>query len=349
MEYVASAKDQNGSFIFKHPHNITTVDDGSFFLIDAGNVLKFNPDCSFSKTIVRRGQGPTEATHLNQLYRMADTLVVNTGFMAKLMAFDFDGSLKWEHTQKNSIKILIDDMASSESTYQIIGHNQMGNLIVMTSLSNRKKKSDENLIQCNILSLSQENQWQKKLMALSVDAYVVKTPLGYYSIPSYNVLTDFRPGNIFFVNSLRYEIKVYDIKKNEITETWSRPYNPVRIPVVDKEKYTYGGIFMVNYKGKAQQYKAPGRDSFRDIQRMFTVNGQLWVITSTVISGKGVLVDVFNNNGSLIDHFFLSFPPGLDMNLLYRINVAISGNHLYIRQLDEEENYIIVKYRLIGL
>ena len=91
IKFLATAHDKAGEFIFKSPKNITAIGDGSFFVIDDFKLLKFGQDGEFLKIVVRRGEGPAEATYLTQIFKRKNDMVINTGFMNKLMVFDFKG------------------------------------------------------------------------------------------------------------------------------------------------------------------------------------------------------------------------------------------------------------------
>jgi hypothetical protein len=130
LKRITAAVDQNGPFVFQRPHNINAIDDGSFFLIDGKKVLKFNADGGFSKTIVNKGEGPGEATFLLQLYRVNDTLMVNTGMMKKLMAFDFNGTLKWEHRRKKNVKTTSKGVISLLAVMSCLSASRMRKTII---------------------------------------------------------------------------------------------------------------------------------------------------------------------------------------------------------------------------
>ncbi|MCP5053466.1 MAG: hypothetical protein GY940_40245 [bacterium] len=157
------------------------------------------------------------------------------------------------------------------------------------------------------------------------------------------------PDPVCYCNTFRYEIKCYDINQKRVESIWKRDYKPVLIPDINKGKYEFGGIVMGSNRGKAFKFKTPPRNDFPDIQRIFIVGGHIWVITSTIDSKKGVLVDIFDQKGRYSDHFYLLLPTGLNVHYLYRSPISISsdGNHLVVRERDEEDNFKVVEYRII--
>jgi hypothetical protein len=59
-------------------------------------------------------------------------------------------------------------------------------------------------------------------------------------------------------------------------------------------------------------------------------------------------VDIFDQKGRYIDNFYLSFPGDFDLHSLYSNQICINKDNLFIRETDEEDNYIIVKYKIDG-
>jgi hypothetical protein len=344
---ISLAADDNGRFVFKRPYSIIVLGDGSFFLIDNGQVLNFDREGKFSKIIVRKGQGPAEATHLTQLYQANDELYVNTGFMAKLMVFDLNGKLKREHKRGNNLKKFFKGSSFSEGTFRIIGNTKDRNLIVIVNaLAEIGTDLKENILLKPVMLLSNENVWKQKLFEIPLKASTFKTPFGKRSFPSIVIKSAADNDNIYFCNKDRFEIITYNISKKQIVSIWKRMYRPVMIPDSAKNKYKFGEGMTVNLKGKTSIYRAPPRKDFPDIQKMFVVNGNLWVFTSTVDKEKGILVDIFNQEGAYLDNFYLSFPGNMDLLYLYRNEFYLNGNHLVTRESDEDGNYKVVKYEI---
>src|SRR4030066_326691 len=52
--------DDGGQFFFRHPHSLQVADDGSIFVADADQLLKFSLEGKFQKNLNKKGQGPGE-------------------------------------------------------------------------------------------------------------------------------------------------------------------------------------------------------------------------------------------------------------------------------------------------
>jgi len=52
--------DETGGFFFKRPANFRIADDGSIFIADSDQLLRFSSDGKFIKNLLQKGQGPGE-------------------------------------------------------------------------------------------------------------------------------------------------------------------------------------------------------------------------------------------------------------------------------------------------
>jgi len=354
LKKIAVAHDEGGSFIFKRPHDILAVEDGSFFLIDNGQVLKFNAEGKFSKVIVKQGEGPGEATHLHETYGRNGDLIINTGFMNKLMVFDFDGKLKEEFKQVNIPTFSKKNITVGSTTFQILGHRKNKDFIVLYNsypdyVQKKHSKSKYTFFEKPVMLLSETNEWLKQLFDIPLKSVVLKTQLRTFLHPVLSVVYSSNERFIFFSNTERYEIKRYNISENKIDASWKRKYEPV--PMLDelKGKMEYGGVVMSGSRktGKTETHKAPEKDFLIDIKKIVVVEPYVWVMTSTIDREKGILIDVFDEKGEYLDNFYLS-PPG-DVNVFdfYREHeIHIHKGFLFTRQADEDGNPIIVKYKI---
>ena len=62
-------------FFFKNPDNIKISADGSIFLSDENEILKFTPDGRFLLNYYKSGQGPGEATSVSAFIPQADNSI----------------------------------------------------------------------------------------------------------------------------------------------------------------------------------------------------------------------------------------------------------------------------------
>ncbi|MGD2090286.1 MAG: 6-bladed beta-propeller [Candidatus Aminicenantes bacterium] len=345
IRFLAFAHDEDGKFIFKSPKNIAAIDDGSFMVIDDSKLIKFGKNGKFIKIIVRRGEGPGEATYLNQIFKRKNDLVVNTGFMSKLMIFDYNGELKVEFRVPKITSAT--GLSTAESTFRIVGYNSQNDLLVIPSMPLIKENDEENQERkYSLMRLVKNKQWEKLSLEISVKAFSFETPFGKIKLAANKIIIASNEKYIYFSNTERYEIKQYNIQRDKIESIWRRKYLPVKIPEKDIEKYEFGATFYGGKNGKTFHYKPPLPENFPDIQRIFTIDDHLWIITSTVDKIKGVLVDVFDQKGNYVDNFYLSIHHFVNANELYRNVIWVDGSSIILREIDEDSNYKIVKYSI---
>jgi len=347
LKLIGHARDESGDYIFKMPHDILPIEDGCFFLIDNTQVLKFDSSCKFLKIIVSKGVGPKDAIYLNQLYRFENKLIVNTGLMGKLIILDMDGELIGEYTRSNKVKSDQKSFEIGHSSFEIIGHTKEMDFIIIDHRKNWDKDDvKKGLSREQVFLLSQKNELKKLLFEIPIKSKFLDSSFAKYAPASCSIINTHDTEKIYFSNTENYDIKVYDISANKTEANWERAYTPVPIPDNEKKKYNYGETLIVDYHGKSKKYESYAEKNFHDIQHLFIVNDKLWVITSTIKKEKGVLIDVFDKNGRYVDHFYLDLKGKLDLHKIDEI--AILGANVYIREFDEEGNYLIAKYEMIG-
>lgn len=346
LKKVAVAHDNAGGFIFKSPHNIIGTQNGAFFLIENGQVLKFSNDGKFVKTVVKKGEGPGEASFLHQIYKSGEELIVNTGFMRKLMVFDFEGNQKAEYKESNKFIRKIGPLEYSETNFRIMANRNDGSLIVLKySIIDNPSPKSIYIKKEPVFLLSNKNEWIGKLFEIPIKCVLIKHEWGKQLLPLLSVIHASDSHYLYFSNTERYEIKKYNIDSNKIEAVWKRPYKPVLMPDELIGKLDCAGVVETgDRKGKKKIYRVPQRKDLIDIHRLFIVDSRLWVMTTTFNENKGTLFDIYNKEGEYIDNFYLSFPQGLQIYALY---LEIIDDHLFIREIDEEDNYIIVKYKII--
>lgn len=347
LNRVAMTHDREDGFIFKKPFSLSPATDGSFYIIDNGQVLKFAGDGTYLRAIVNKGQGPGEATHLTQLLVHDNKLIVNTGFMGKLMVFDLEGNLISEFSSSSAKTYQHGSLSVGQRIYRILGCRKDNRFIIMQYGSSSKKSSNSNIKPRQLILLSPGNVFLKNLMQIPLPAVQFETGLGVKRLAVMPVISGRDRKYIYFCNTERYEIKRYDMMNDKIDAVWKRKFEPVAIPGDITGKINYGESYMSGSRnGKTLELAPPSPKDYLDIQKIFVVGNRLWVVTSYVSPGKGVLVDVFNLSGQYTGNFFLSFKDNLDINLhlLFFEEMAIEANKLYLRQRNSEGNFVIGIY-----
>jgi hypothetical protein len=86
---------------------------------------------------------------------------------------------------------------------------------------------------------------------------------------------------------------------------------------------------------------------FNDIQRLFAVDGSIWVVTSTIDPAKDVLVDVVSPAGEWLDSFYLPLPKGVGIHALTRYPLTISGRNVFVAESLADGRLEAVKYEIV--
>ena len=87
-----------------------------------------------------------------------------------------------------------------------------------------------------------------------------------------------------------------------------------------------------------KKYRAPRIKFDQDIKAMFFNEGLLWIWTSTADDEKGALFDLFSQEGTFLDSFYINVT---DFGLL-----CIDGDFIYIAERDDDYLPYIVKYKI---
>lgn len=263
------------------------------------------------------------------------------------MVFDLNGELKIELSRQTRSKLSLKNSGLGESSFRILGCTKDSELVLALNIfaptENRKR---ENFLNKPVFLLSNKNQWSGKLFEISLAAIKIKTPMGNRMLQTIKIKSATSGSHIYYSSSDRYEIKCYNITERKTEGIWKREYTPIKIPNSRKQKYKFGLTMSGSKDGKPFIFRPPPRDYFPDIQRLFWINNHLWVVTSTVDIEKGVLVDLFSKSGQYSGCFYLPMPGVQDLCRLYQSQFDIKGNHLIVKETDEEENYKIVRYKI---
>jgi hypothetical protein len=89
-------KDESGEFFFKYPYQLQVAGDGSIFLADEGEFLRFTPDGKYIKNLFKKGEGPGEISSGFTYFVRGDDLFIRDGTKRRVWSTDFEGYLKRE-------------------------------------------------------------------------------------------------------------------------------------------------------------------------------------------------------------------------------------------------------------
>lgn len=314
--------DESGDFYLKRPFRLKVANDGSIFVADDGQLLKFTPDGKFVANLQKKGEGPGEFTYLAGMKVFDKHLTVVSAMPIKIIKFDLSGKL---------IKEIV--IGNKRGMRRIMGIFPGKYYFLNTKIDFGKTKSgvkDFNQV-LNRYSFDQKTTDLKTNFPLRRMVKRAETKDGGIMLQMYNIdnlCFALENENSFFIShDSAYTIKHVNLETGKVLRTFRRKYD--RVP------------FVVNPERKHVKM-----DFFSDISRMAFNNGKLWVFTSTLGKEKGVLVDVFSLEGKYLDNFYLPLPGLSRPNDMQDRPLLLDGKILYIVEKDDEDTPSIVKYRL---
>jgi 6-bladed beta-propeller len=309
---VLRIKDTGDKFYFRgSPGGFTSLgmDAGGNIYVqnDKDQILKFTPEGSFVKNIVRGGQGPGEVSQYYVFLVGEEDVFIHDFGQDRIIRLTTDGRLihQWRATRayNDLIGILKDGLVFSRSNNP--------------PLEERKGKLMD--VPHEILRVSLDGSEEKLVGTYPVLRFLGQ---GYAAswAPFYAALSD--GGRYLFVNhTAEYEISMLDLDTGKIVKTFRRKYR--RIPHVP-----FRGEAEFN---KKYNFKKP-YDA--DIRGLYVLGDKLWVRTSTEDKAKGTLYDVYSYDGIYQDAFFLK------KNL-----ISLQRGNLLTWETDEEGIQSMVIYR----
>ena len=328
LREVFRISDAAGGFYFKNPENIQPAPDGGVLVVDKGEFLRFDASGRFAVNMFREGQGPGELQQIeNYLVRDSQVMAFQRNPM-KLVFTGLDGKFLREGKPDAPVTRLLGRC----------GDRLLAAGNAVPAIDKVRKPEGESL----------DIAWTLKLM--SEDGRVEATSLTYPTkmfakrLPNaliadnmtFLLCVPLEDGLVAVAHEEGYVVKIADPAKGTAVRTIRRDYRRVRYET-DKPAETAGGARRL----------AVRRDYHNDIQKLFAVDGLVWVMTSTVDPAKGVLVDVISPGGDYLDNFLLPLPMGVGLNGLARHPLTISGGTMLALEVLEDVQLEVVKFEII--
>lgn len=311
--------DASGEFYFKRPLRLKTASDGSIFIADEYELLKFSPDGKFVANLLKKGEGPGETTQSYLTFTLSGHHLYAFSYPDKFMLFDLDG------------KLIKDSKVQSRNSYGIIGI--FGNCVYLCDSKQPDPKT---------MNESKLYDYRNVIIALDYEemkeAPVTEFPQRFWfgrsgsSSQFYMIWDPFvfaideKTGKLAVSNSCDYIIHLADLASGKLDRSFNRKYQKIRIEIKESLK---------EWRIKTG---APIKEFSNDVLGVYFHDNLIWAVTSTKDDKKGVLFDVFNEKGEYVDCFYLKFS-GQAMNVV--------DDHVFVQQENADGEISIVKY-LIG-
>jgi len=317
LEEVFRITDESDDFYFSRPLDLKVDSEGSFFLLDENQILKFSSDGKFFKNLFKKGQGPGEISSRSHS-RLSYFLLKNGIFLYdptgnKIIHMDGDGNLIEEVKLEVSLLSELYGPANEGFIFADEAPAPLG-------------KSGFHDVDMSIIWVSRDGSSSRKVMVFPKELYVDKN-FGMDWAPFYGLLES-DAQKLFVCHTCEYNIVLANLGKNQVIKKFNRKYRRIKYAMTESQKQFYERI----------KIKPPERKYKNDVLGLFFYKNHLWIETSTKDEKKGTLFDVFNKEGKYVDNFYLK----LDGTLM-----TTHGDFIFVLEKDEDENLQIVKYKIV--
>ncbi len=330
IKKVLEISDEGGDkgFYFKRPANIKIAPDGSIFLIDENQFLRFDRAGKFLNNQQKKGAGPSEYAFIYNYDFLGDKIILLTGPTQKVIETDLTGKLLKEYRLEKNIGFLKVVKFSEDriwfvgSTLRDLSKQELGKSKAEFKLGYISQEGK--LVDSNIFF---NEEWFLMKKAFGENVQVMMTSL----VPI--VYSSDKGNNLFISDSGEYKIHKVDLKKIKKTEDFSRKFE--RIPYEDE------GV--KEEKGR-KDISIPAPEYYNDILKLMVYDDYLFVLTAKVEKGKGVIVDVFFKDGKYLKRFYLPLPQFKTVKDVMVTPLNIDNSFIYTIETDEEDNKVLIKY-----
>jgi hypothetical protein len=305
--------DDSGEFFFKYPHDIQVAEDGSLFLADADQFLRFSPEGKFLGNLYKKGQGPGEIGREFTYHPRGRDLFVQDMNSQRFWRTDLDGVFKEQIGLAN------------KDYHGFAGVLPKGFLFLKTvwpPFNERTGKLMEILE--TVVLVGSDGSERREVASFRPKTYLAPDA-GMSWDPDILELSPDRK-HLYAVHSRDYVVEVIDLGSGKPVRSIKRAYPKVAHAEADWEP---------DFRKRTG---APKIEFEADIQALYAVGNGLWVATSTDDKAKGRLIDVFDQDGRFIDSFYLGAGRAL---------MAVRDDALYCREKNEDETISIAKYRIV--
>lgn len=310
LEKVMTITDKQGGFYFRMPRRMQVTSDGSIFIMELNQMLRFDRNGKLLNNYHRKGEGPGEFVMISSFLVKDDVLIVFSSMPNKIMWFKKNGALIKEFRMKDF------------SFGDLILYRKNKYYFVTTGIPFVKGEAKYIDVEHKIFKFSSDGKDYSKLISFPVKKYVMSKGKERRSFSIGKFIAKVYEDKFLVVShTTEYLVRLYDIEQNKITRTFSRQYKRV------KSK---------NEKWKKNKL-APKLDFDKDINDIQVFKDKIFVFTSTQHEKRGRLIDVFDYDGNYTDNFFVQFSGSI---------FGCEENHLFLLETDKSENIVIAKYEI---
>ena len=313
--------DEGKGFYFKLPWGLAVAPDGTIFVQDDVRLYKFTPDGRFVGNVAKQGQGPGEIPGgISRYLADGDALYIFCG-LTKIMKCDLSGKLIREWKLSGPILHFLGVRD---------GRMFMAERQTVTTTPKEGLRTDEH----RIVVLAEDGSKQPGRDVFTTQSMISIRTIGGRTGVAASTIARLEAGKragryVYLSHTQEYAIKQLDLESGSIVRIFRREYPRIR------------------YK-KDPRDTRPMPEYEVDVHRLLVHGDHIWALTSTFDPKKGVLTDVFDEQGRFIDSFILPVPAvrtGDEYSARY-FPVAIQGDFLYAIEHDADWNFSIARYEI---
>ena len=327
---VQRIEDAQADYYLKSPRDIQIAPDGSLFVVDEDQLLKFDANGQFIKNLYKKGQGPGELEGISDLIISDDALIVLQGQSNKIMLMSHDGEFIREFRPAPSVSRLcaVHDGLFVTARYGPPKLDKVGDEAKIIDVNwtlgyiSDNKTVEELELEFPVRWFAKRIAGGKALIANHIAEFIAESYKDKYLV---------------ICHAEEYKLQLFDLDQKQIVKDFGREYRRVRFKQDDSGR--------VEIRPEVFRF-APPVKHLNDVQQLFIRGDYIWIMTSTIEPGKGVLFDVFNEQGEYVDHFYLPLQQSVIAEALEDLPLTFQKDHIYVVEYDKDDLPTIVKYRI---
>jgi hypothetical protein len=302
--------DTSGEFYFKRPYRMRIAPDGSIFIQDSEELLKFSSDGRFIANFFKKGQGPGEMSPQFSYLLDGRDLIINDSGSRRMWRADVEGRFLGNIPVEQASQRFILGMYRDNLVYY--REEALPADTVVPGFAD---------IPHRIGLLSKDGKAVAEYQAFSAKRYLIQGGGLIWGNAVKALSGDGR--YLYGFHGRDYLIEVMDLEDGRIIRRFRRDYPRVPESETNEERE-----FRERMKLPKAEFKA-------DIVSLMPDGPRVWAATSTEDPVKGRLWDVFDGHGRYVDGVFL----GARRQLL-----QIAGDTIFVLERNDDETLSLVKY-----
>jgi hypothetical protein len=326
LEEVMRIRDDGKNSIFKNPHYLSLLEDGSLIFFDYPNIYKYSQNGKFIFKALKQGNGPGECHHPNSYFVKGDRIRVYSWVPPKVMDYDLNGQF---------LKEMKTDYHGPFSFLGLIDGKIFG---IRDEIRFSEDIHKEGFIETpfRLYEISQDFKNLKKIYDIPMKHYIKKAHWWRRGIFDTAVYRHF----LFFIHTAEYKIVKFDVRSGRVERIFKRQYARRKIQKNESEQDIYERV--------PKQNLPPPLDYDFDIIAIQVFRDLLYVKTSTKkINGTKWLIDVFDMEGKYVDCFYMQFPLNNENHWIANSIIIPNDCVIFIPEQNKNDGLVSIgKYRI---